>query len=85
MVALGVGISWYSLRNVKLSNLMDDILTLNWWWLLVALGCVGLYFGLEAVVVQKFVRHRYRNYRFKSALRSFSRATIQRYHPVFFG
>ncbi|WP_426665275.1 lysylphosphatidylglycerol synthase transmembrane domain-containing protein [Lactiplantibacillus plantarum] len=69
MVALGVGISWYSLRNVKLSNLMDDILTLNWWWLLVALGCVGLYFGLEAVVVQKFVRHRYRNYRFKSALR----------------
>ena len=49
MVALGVGISWYSLRNVKLSNLMDDILTLNWWWLLVALGCVGLYFGLEAV------------------------------------
>ena len=30
MVALGVGISWYSLRNVKLSNLMDDILTLNW-------------------------------------------------------
>ncbi|RRK09994.1 UPF0104 family protein [Lactiplantibacillus garii] len=69
MVALGVGISWYSLRNVKLSHLMNDIATLNWWWLLVALGCIGLYFGLEAVVLQKFVRHRYRKYSFRSALR----------------
>ena len=69
MVALGVGISWYSLRNVKLSNLMDDILTLNWWWLLVAIGCVGRYFGPEAGVVDSNRRHRHRNYRFKSALR----------------
>lgn len=69
MVALGVGISWYSLRNVKLANLMNDIYTLNWWWLLVALGCMGLYFGFEAVVVQKFVRHRYRKYSLRSALR----------------
>lgn len=51
MVVLGVGILWYLLCNVKLSNLMDDIFILNWWWLLVVLGCVGLYFGLEVVVV----------------------------------
>ena len=69
MVLLGVGISWYSLRNVNISNMMTDIAQLNWWWLLVALGCVGLYFGLEAIVVQKFVRHRYKNYSFRSALR----------------
>lgn len=69
MVLVGIGISWYSLRNVKLSNLKNDILTLNWWWLLVALGCMALYFGLEALVVQKFVRHRYRKFSFKSALR----------------
>ncbi|AVK62772.1 hypothetical protein C5Z26_00835 [Lactobacillus sp. CBA3606] len=69
MILIGVAISWYSLRNVQLSHLMADILQLNWWWLLVALGCVGLYYGLEAVVVQKFVRHRYRHYSFKSALR----------------
>jgi len=27
MVLLGVGISWYSLRNVNLSNMMTDIAT----------------------------------------------------------
>ncbi|MBU7555655.1 flippase-like domain-containing protein [Pediococcus ethanolidurans] len=55
MLALGVGIFAFSLRNVNLNQLLHDIVHIHVQWLLVAVICMLLYFGIEAVITKMFV------------------------------
>lgn len=69
MILIGVGIFAFSLRNVSLSHIWHDLVTLRWQWMLVALLCIILYLVLEAVVVKIFMADRYDGFTFKDALR----------------
>lgn len=69
MIAIGVAIIGYSLRTVNLKLLVQELNTLNWGWMLVALLCICLYLGLEGVVVKIFMNDRHRDFTWKDALR----------------
>ncbi|MTV81998.1 lysylphosphatidylglycerol synthase transmembrane domain-containing protein [Secundilactobacillus folii] len=69
ILLLGVSIFGYSLRDIKLNILIRDFTTIHLGWLLVAILCMLLYFGLEGMVVKVFVDERIGQYSFKSALR----------------
>lgn len=69
IVILGLAIFGYSLRDVKLNILIRDFASIHLNWLLIAVLCMILYFGLEGMVVKIFVDERMGHYSFKSALR----------------
>lgn len=69
MLILGGLIMWYSMRKVPFENLMVDIFNLRWEWLLVAVLCMLISFGIEAVVVQLLLKEKHADFGFKNALR----------------
>ena len=69
MLIIGIGILGYSLRNSNIHLLLQDVSAINWGWMLVALGCICLYLGLEAVVVKIFMNDRHDGFTWKDALR----------------
>lgn len=69
IVILGLAIFGYSLRDVKLNILIRDFASIHLDWLLIAVLCMILYFGLEGLVVKIFVDERMGHYSFKSAIR----------------
>ncbi|KRN12249.1 integral membrane protein [Fructilactobacillus fructivorans] len=69
MIALGLLISWYAARDIKFSVLIRDIVDINPLWLLIALGCILLYFGLESVITYMLVRNSDPNFTFRDAIR----------------
>lgn len=56
MILAGIIIFGFSLRNVNLNQMARDVVHLNMWWLLVALGCIVLYLGLEAVATKMLIQ-----------------------------
>lgn len=58
MLALGVAIFAYSVRNVSWHLIAGDIAHLKWGWLAVAVGCMVLSLFLESLVVHTLVRNR---------------------------
>ncbi|WP_035422331.1 lysylphosphatidylglycerol synthase transmembrane domain-containing protein [Fructilactobacillus florum] len=69
MLGLGLLISWYAVRDIKFDVLINDLASINLWWLLVAVGCILLYFGLEAVVTHMLVASSTPDFSFRDALR----------------
>lgn len=69
MLIIGVGILGYSLRNSNIHLLLQDVSAINWGWMLIALACICLYLGLEAVVVKIFMNDRHDGFTWKDALR----------------
>lgn len=69
MLACGVGIFAYSLRDVKLSSIMIDLAHLNWGWFAIAFLCICLYLLLEAAVVKIFMNDRHDGFTWKDAIR----------------
>ncbi|MFC6169180.1 lysylphosphatidylglycerol synthase transmembrane domain-containing protein [Loigolactobacillus jiayinensis] len=69
MLLLGGGIFAYELRTVRLAQLLHEVAHMNWWWLLVAAGCMGLYWLMEAFVVKLLLKGRVEHFSFKNALR----------------
>lgn len=56
MILAGIIIFGFSLRNVNLNQMARDVVHWNMWWLLVALGCIVLYLGLEAVATKMLIQ-----------------------------
>ena len=69
MLLFGVAIFAYSLRDIKFSVLINDFVHINFWWFGVAVLCMLLYLGLEAVIVKVFISDRIQGFSFKDALR----------------
>ena len=69
MLVVGVGIFAFSLRNTDLHQLLIDLLALNWGWFAIAIVCIGLYLGLEGVVVKLFMKDSYPSFSWKDAMR----------------
>lgn len=69
MLACGIGIFAYSLRDIKLSSIIMDLVHLNWGWFGTALLCICLYLFLEAVVVKIFMNDRHDGFTWKDAIR----------------
>lgn len=69
MLLIGVGIFSYSLRDSNIHLLIQDLSAINWWWMLIALLCICLYLGLEAVVVKIFMNDRHKSFTWKDAIR----------------
>ncbi|APR07968.1 hypothetical protein FAM21834_01796 [Lentilactobacillus parabuchneri] len=69
MVLIGIAIIAYSMRDVKLSLLIHDVLTLNLWWILVAFLCICLYLLIEGVITKVLVSNRVKHFTFKDAIR----------------
>ncbi|WP_283680424.1 lysylphosphatidylglycerol synthase transmembrane domain-containing protein [Lentilactobacillus sp. Marseille-Q4993] len=69
MVLLGVAIFGYSIKDIKLSLLVSEFFSINYWWLLVAFLCICVYLVVEAIVTKVLVSDRVKNFTFKDALR----------------
>ncbi|HIW71899.1 MAG TPA: flippase-like domain-containing protein [Candidatus Levilactobacillus faecigallinarum] len=69
MFLLGAAIFAYSLRDIKFSVLINDFLNINFWWFGVAIMCMLIYLGLEAVIVKVFISDRIQGFTFKDAIR----------------
>lgn len=69
IILLGLAIFSYSLRDINLNVIIHDFTNINIWWILVAVSCMLLYFGLEGAVVKIFVDRRMGHYSWKSAIR----------------
>lgn len=69
MILLGVAIFAFSLRNVNLNRLVHDMVHIHWQWLLVAVGCMLLYFGIEALITRMFVISNGDRFSFRDAIR----------------
>lgn len=69
MLILGIGIFGFSLRNINLNHLLHDIVHIHVQWLLVAIGCMLLYFGIEAVITRMFVVSNGDRFSFRDAIR----------------
>jgi len=69
MLLLGVAIFAYSIRDVKLSSLISDFFSLNFWWLLVAFICIIIYLFVEAVITKVLVSDRVEHFTFRDAIR----------------
>ncbi|MEY8442456.1 lysylphosphatidylglycerol synthase transmembrane domain-containing protein [Lactobacillaceae bacterium 24-114] len=69
MLLLGLGIFVYALRDINIQVLIEEVHTINWGWMLVALFCICLYLGLEGVVVKIFMKDRYPTFTWKDSLR----------------
>jgi uncharacterized protein (TIRG00374 family) len=52
MLLIGMGIFWYSFRNVDIKQAWHIVAHANWWWLLVALAAMAFYLFMEAVIVK---------------------------------
>lgn len=69
MFLVGILIFWYFIRDININVLVADFFTINWWWILGALGCMFLYLGLEAVVTKTIVDTQVDNFTFRDAIR----------------
>ncbi|USS86371.1 lysylphosphatidylglycerol synthase transmembrane domain-containing protein [Fructilactobacillus cliffordii] len=69
MVAIGLLISWYAVRDIKFSVLINDLSSVNLGWLIVALGCILLYFFFESVVTYILVKSSTPAFSFRDAIR----------------
>lgn len=69
MLLIGGLITWYSLRDVSLSLIWNDLISLHWGWLILALFCMCVYLGMEAVVLKIFTHDRYPDFSWKDAIR----------------
>ena len=55
MLAIGIAIFLFSIRQVNLNQLLHAFTHLNLFWLLIGLLCMFLYFGLEAIITKILV------------------------------
>ena len=69
MVLLGIAIFAFSIRDIKLSVLIADFFSINFWWILVAFLCIGIYLFIEAVITKILVSDRVEKFTFKDAIR----------------
>jgi glycosyltransferase 2 family protein len=69
MFIIGAFIVWYFIRDVQMKVLLADFFTINWWWILVALGCMLLYLGLESLIVKTIVDTQLSHFTWRDAIR----------------
>ncbi|UQS85564.1 flippase-like domain-containing protein [Apilactobacillus apisilvae] len=69
MFLFGAFIFWYFIRDIEINILVKDFFTINWWWILVAVICMALYLGLEAIITKMIVDTQSKHFTFKDALR----------------
>lgn len=69
VVALGLIIAWYALRDIKFSVLIEDLAKINLWWLLIAGSCILLYLFFETVITYLLVHNSNPSFTFHDAIR----------------
>ncbi|QLL78271.1 lysylphosphatidylglycerol synthase transmembrane domain-containing protein [Ligilactobacillus saerimneri] len=69
MVLLGLGIFWYSVRNVSFAVIANDFLHMNWGWLAIACLCMVISLVLEAWVVKVLIRRQGVAFSMREAIR----------------
>lgn len=69
MLIIGLAIMIFSMRHVNMNDLLRDILTINVWWLLIAVLCMVAYLFVEAIIVKIFVGNRVSGFTLKDAIR----------------
>lgn len=69
MLMIGCGIFAYESRTLDLNQVMGDISHLKWGWLLIALLCMLISWGFEALVLRVFLKGRTAHFTMRNALR----------------
>ncbi|WP_429971337.1 lysylphosphatidylglycerol synthase transmembrane domain-containing protein [Fructilactobacillus sp. Tb1] len=69
VIAIGLLISWYAVRDIEFSVLIHDITKINPWWLLVAGGCIISYLFFETVITYLLVHNSNPRFTFHDAIR----------------
>lgn len=69
MIAIGVCIVGYSLRDVPMSSLIANLKDLKWYWLLIAFALMFLSLVCEAIIVRFLLIKRYPDLRWRDILR----------------
>lgn len=66
---LGFVVIWNELRKVSLNEIYAELVTIKWVWLLVAIVCMLVHWGIEAKITQLFLRRSNPDYTYKNAYR----------------
>lgn len=66
---LGFVVIWNELRKVSLNEIYAELVTIKWGWLLVAIVCMLVHWGIEAKITQLFLRRSNPDYTYKNAYR----------------
>lgn len=69
VIAIGLLISWYALRDIQFSVLINDLTNINLGWLLVAGGCILAYLFFETVITYLLVHSSNPTFTFHDAIR----------------
>jgi len=69
MVLVGALIFWWEARKTDMHQMLHDLSTLNWWWLLIGAGIMFLSWVCETVVLQIMLRSEHERMPFHEALR----------------
>lgn len=66
---IGAAVLAYQISKISLSSFLEELSHMNIWWLVVAVICMLLRWGFEAVILQGLLKRRQGHYSFKNALR----------------
>ncbi|WDF82072.1 lysylphosphatidylglycerol synthase transmembrane domain-containing protein [Lacticaseibacillus pabuli] len=69
MFLIGALIFWWEARKTNPHQMLHDLTTLNWWWLLVGAGIMFLSWVCETVVLQIMLKSEHEQIPFHEALR----------------
>ncbi|MEG0550431.1 MAG: lysylphosphatidylglycerol synthase transmembrane domain-containing protein [Vagococcus sp.] len=66
---LGFIVIWNELRKVSLNEIYTELISIQWLWLIVAVFCMLLHWGIEARITQLFLKRSNPEYTYKNAYR----------------
>lgn len=69
ILVVGLAIFAWEFRKLSFAQVYQELLQLNWFWLLAALGCMLIHWGIEAKIIQGLLQRRNSNYSFINAYR----------------
>lgn len=68
-VFLGIVVMGNEMRKVSWQDISIDIIEINWWWISVAVLCMLIHWGIEAKLLQLFLKRTNPSYSFKNSYR----------------
>lgn len=68
-VVLGLVVIGNEMKKVSLKDMAAEFSIINWWWMLVSIGCILLYWGIEAKIVQVLLKRSNPKFTFSASYR----------------
>ncbi|MGX7420568.1 lysylphosphatidylglycerol synthase transmembrane domain-containing protein [Carnobacterium gallinarum] len=69
ILVIGLGIFAWEFRKLSFAQVWRELINLNWIWLLIALSCMLIHWGIEAKILQGLLQRHNSSYSFINAYR----------------